>query len=190
MVFSYRCEMNPNVLSPILLVAVVSLPFELAAQSDSVLPASGSYGVSFGLPSGGGAAFGVRKMISSTTNAGLEIQIDFAWSDNAPAGAQRTRFALGVSPDLRLYRGSSGPVVPFLELGLAFTYQNGPADFWGVNNAVGVGLGVEWFPLEAISVSGSTGARASYQYWTATGGSNQSVGVSLFHSELLLNLYF
>lgn len=186
--------MDLNVTTAVLLVAAVSFPLELAAQSDSVLPAIGSYGVSFGLPSGGGAAFGLRKMISPTTNAGLEIQIDFVWQDVAgeAVGPQpaRTRFALGVSPDVRLYRGSSGPVVPFLELGATFTYQNGSSGWWGVDNALGGGLGVEWFPLEAMSVSGSTGARASYRYQSAGSSSVKSVILNLFHSELLLNLYF
>ena len=137
--------MKLNTISIIILAAAVSHPLGVAGQSDSVLPASGSYGVSFSLPSGGGASFGLRKMLSPTTNAGLEIQFGFAWHDqdvpSAPRPA-RTSFTLGVSPDVRLYRGSARPVVPFLELGATFTYNNGPAGAWGLDNAVEVGLGV------------------------------------------------
>lgn len=171
----------------------VLLPTTLLGQSRTTLPAAGSYGVSFSLPSGGGAGFGLRKMLSSTKSVGIEFQVGLSWRDaSGPSGAQesRTDFRLGVSPNVRLYNRTAGPVVPFLQVSGRFSYASAPDDGWAVDGGVGVGLGVEWLPLAGMSISGTTGVSAAYRHSTGGGLPQDSFSLGAFRSQLELNLYF
>ena len=170
-------------------------PGQILAQEEPRVPTAGSYGVSFGLPDGGGAGFGLRRMLSSRINAGLDVVFDVSWQDfDRPVGPQeepRTSFHLELVPNIRLYKGSEGAIVlPFLLLGLRGSYTKAPVDGWGVGAGAEVGLGVEWFPAPAVSVSGSTGARATYGSNSGQGYSGKFFNLGVFRSELTLNLYF
>lgn len=171
-------------------------PASLAAQAESVTPSEGSYGLWFSLPDGGGAGLGVRKMLSSTTNFGIGVVFGFRWEDvDIPAGPQdaRTSVSVGLRPDVRLYRSTSGRVIPFLALGGRFAYQkqSGAFDAWAVDFGTDVGIGAEWFPVDDMSVSGATGVEVLYRHATnGGGGTNRSFALSVFRSELSINLYF
>jgi len=165
----------------------------LAAQSPTSLPAVGTHAVTFSLPDGGGAGFGIRKMRSATTNVGVEIQFGVSrrWVDSGdnnefpPDGG--TSWLVGLRPDVRLYRRTEGPVLPFLEWNGHLGYQGASGGRWVVDGSVGAGLGVEWFPLQGMSLSGSTGLAGTY---TGADSGAHSLAVGMFRSELILNLYF
>jgi hypothetical protein len=81
-------------------------------------------------------------------------------------------------------------VVPFLELGGDVLYRDGTGLGWGGDLGATAGLGVEWFPLRSMSLSGSTGVRLAYRHVDGDGFSEDSLALGVFRSELLLNLYF
>lgn len=175
---------------------ILGVACDSAAQATApVLPPVGTRGVSFALPEGGGGSFGYRKMTGPARSLGVDLQFGFAWTDEDSDRRDddppsRTDFALGVAPDLRLYRMASGPVVPFLELGARLGYRDAAGDPWGLDGALSVGLGAEWFPLQGMSVSGSTGARTSMIHHDAGSSSQTRVALGLFRFELALTLYF
>lgn len=178
----------------VLLFGILGLfPESVVGQTQSPLPDPGSYGISFSLPSGGGAGFGIRRMLTGQRSLGAEIQLGLSWQDvDYPDNDEdsRTAFGIGVSPDLRLYRGTSGPVVPFIEVEGTISYQRSSGGAWGMGAGAGVGLGVEWIPLEGMSISGSTGIAADFGHNDNHGRSADRLSVGLFRSELKLNLYF
>jgi len=173
-------------------IAALCVPRGVVAQSDSTLPSAGSYGVSFSIPEGGGSSFGVRKMISPTSNAGVNVQFGFRWVDPGPVNApdDKTRLTLGLSPDVRLYRGQTRPVVPFVEVSAQASYSEigTEAKIYGVG--AGAGLGVEWFPTVRVSVSGSVGLNAGYSSLNSPDDERTIFSVGTARSNLMFNLYF
>lgn len=178
-----------------LLLGVAASPSALRAQEASRLPSPGAYGLSFRIPEGGGAGFGIRKLLSQHTNAGLDVLVDWSWRDtDRPFGPQQdaeTSFRLGLVPNLRLYKQISNDVLPFLLVGATGDYANGPNDGWGWGVGSQLALGVEWFPASGVSLSGVAGMRIAYRYSTdGQGSSIRLVDVGAFRSELMLNVYF
>lgn len=171
----------------------VALPVEAAGQTNDRLPLKGQYGISFAFPDGGGAGLGVRKLLSSTTNAGLELQFSVSHrnTEHPPAAdVSASVWSFGLAPDVRLYRKIGVPVVPFLALDGIVRFQH--AENSNVfSTGAGIGIGAEWFPIRSMSLSGSTGAVARYDHQEQPDGRiDNIVSLGLFHSELTLNLYF
>jgi len=186
-------HMKPRRSLLVLAAFVCAVPAHARAQNGRPLPAVGSYGVSFSLPQGGGAGFGIRRMLSGSRSAGLDVQLGVSWrklDDAQGEERSRTSFALSLNPDLRLYRRMSGPVVPFVEIDGRVGYRNAHNEAWVVDGGGGVGLGVEWLPLPAMSISGSTGLAWTVGHQRSGGSSENSVTFGVFRSELSLNLYF
>jgi hypothetical protein len=168
--------------------ALAAFPFSAFGQSKDALPEVGQHAVSFALPNGGGATFGIRKMISPTMNAGLEVGLDLTRSHTSGSSASHME-AVSVQPGVRIYKGAAGPVVPFLHLyGLA-SYQK-QASAWNLTGGVGAGLGAEWFAADHVSLAGYTGLMASmtHQHNTLTSHDYASLGSGT--SGLVLTLYF
>lgn len=166
-------------------------------QDASRAPEDGSYGVFFDLPSGGGTGFGLRKMLSPSANLGLGILVDYRWDERERTG-EPTRsgeiWRIGVRPDVRLYKGGTGSVLPFLALAAeaAFTENDeGPFSRSGLDLGGSVGIGAEWFPVSGMSVSGSTGAEVVFRRQDLDPEtSSRSFVLRLFRSALAFNLYF
>jgi len=185
--------MDTRVVVALALLASLLLPAAGAGQQGHPLPAVGSHGLTFSLPEGGGAGFGIRKMTSERKSVGVELQVGVAWHRFEEGGDEehsQTSFSLGVAPDLRLYRRGAGPVVPFLELSGRAGYQASDSEAWAVNGSAGVGLGVEWIPLPSMSVSGSTGMALVAQYADSGASSQTRLNLGAFRSRISLNLYF
>lgn len=189
--------MRPLTLALGLALGLALPPGSAHAQDESRSPPPGSYGISFNLPESGGAGFGLRRMLSETTNAGIDVLIDFDWSDFDRTGPAlpdedpRTTFRLHVRPNLRLYRRLTEEVLPFLLVGIGAAYTNSPDDNWAWGAAAELGIGVEWFPASDVSVSGSTGLRGDFTYRSNSGGNTvQQVHLGAFRSTLSLNVYF
>ncbi|MDH5589334.1 MAG: hypothetical protein OEZ65_09805 [Gemmatimonadota bacterium] len=173
-------------------VTVAAIPTQSHAQSERSLPPAGSYGISFGLPDGGGSSFGIRKLLSETTNGGLDFQFGLRRLEYGGTDLRdpETLVGFGVVPSVRLYRREFGDVVPFLEVHGAVVYQKGAVDSWAASAAVGTGLGVEWFPVPGMSVSGSVGIEGTYDHVDAGTVTRTGYGVTTRRSELSVNLYF
>ncbi len=143
-----------------------------SASAQSVLPEAGDRAITFGLPSGGGAGFGLRWMQTETRNFGLDVELDGVFrSFEDEDDEDETDFSVVVSPNVRWYRGDQdGPVVPFIgidgRLGYSTTDGRGAPSFSEDLTRYELGasafVGVEWFPLEAISIAGSTGFGVSW----------------------------
>jgi hypothetical protein len=178
----------------------VALSFALAAATlhgagvaaQSVLPEVGTHAAMFSLPEGGGAGFGIRKMRGPTTNVGLEVQFGAShrWASDEVESSEHTSWSLGLRPDVRLYRRTDGPVVPFLEWNGRLGYAGSSNDSWSLSTSLGVGLGVEWFPLDDMSVAGSSGVAGSYSKSSNPSSEGNESSFGAFRSELTLNLYF
>ncbi len=168
-------------------------PLALSGQSRSVLPDVGSHAISFSLPSGGGGAFGIRKMLSARTNGGIDLSLSVNHAKTGTAGVTNsaTTTTVSVRPGARLYHASAGPVAPFLHLYGLVSYLNGPNDMWALGGGGGVGVGAEWFPLEHMSISGYTGLDAMVQHEHDAGGTTaDQTLLRAATSVLSLNLYF
>lgn len=185
-----------SVRQALLALVVLSLqPLALSGQSRSrsVLPEAGSHGISFSLPSGGGASFGIRKMLSASTNGGIDLSlgVNHAKTETGGVSNSATTTSVSVRPGARLYHASAGPVAPFLHLYGLVSYVNGPNDMWTLGGGAGVGVGAEWFPLEHMSISGYTGLDAMVEHEHDTGGTTADQTVlRAATSGLSLNLYF
>lgn len=176
-------------------MALALVPGGLAGQAEpdsSPLPPEGSYGLSFRLPDGGGAGFGFRTMLSPTLNAGVQLDVSYSRrerTDGDTGDTTSSAWGVAVRPDVRLYRWYTGPVVPFIEVGGTFGYSEGERGSWRWEAGGRLGLGVEWFPLESMSISGSTGIDGGYSHSQRPGRANREIRFGAFRSELLLNLY-
>lgn len=180
----------------VLYIMAFAVPFVTLHAQEGPTPEVGTYGVAFNLPDGGGAGFGLRKMISERTNLGIDVTLDLdrrEFEDEAIGTDAATDWSIAVSPDLRLYRDARGPVVPFLEIDALLGYAEESDVRSGITVGAGAGIGVEWFPLDGMSISGSTGVSARFSHDesdTASPASRDQFLVTAFRSQLTLNLYF
>ena len=182
-----------NRLAITVLACLLACPSLLQAQAGNTLPPPGSYALSFALPDGGGAGVGIRKMLSNQRSVGLELQLGASWQEFDDAVGEdhsHSSVNLGLSPDLRLYRRQSGPVIPFIEWTTGIRYRNGANDAWAVDGRLGMGLGVEWLPLPAMSISGTTGFVVTAQHQSSRGLDSRGIMFGAVRSQLSMNLYF
>lgn len=145
------------------LTAVLGGP--LHAQSS--LPAAGDRAIHFALPSGGGAGLGFRWMLEDNRSLIVDVWASLSEVVREEAVDAQGR-VVSLSGEYRWFRGDlSAPVVPFLALDGEFTYRrsNSALDDRRVGSSVVAALGAEWFPLESMSVSGTTGIGLGWEHW-------------------------
>lgn len=171
-------------------VAVALLAGATGAAADSPprgpLAERGTWALGFDLRSEG-SGFSVWKVQSPDTALGVKGSLSWAlddrdledpWSDR-----QSHRLRLELRPTLKRYRAQRNRVAPYL-------YYQGLAGFSGhrsehgdreasssmVNLGVGLGLGVDWFPFQRVSIGGRTGMNLSYRFGELTGSVTRSPG--------------
>ncbi len=176
--------------SRVLLAAAVLalLPLPAFAQSRTALPQVGQHGLTFAVPNGGGAAFGIRKMLSPRANDGLEVGLGLSRSHTSGQSAT-THENVSVRPGVRLYEGTAGPVVPFLHLFGVVSYDK-QGSAWSLSGGAGAGIGVEWFFADRVSLSGYTGAAVTVGHTHGNVAPNDFIGFGSSTSGLALTLYF
>jgi len=190
----------------------------LEAQVAETMPPSLSVGarsLSFTMGGTNGATVGFWRMKSDRMNVGWEIGLqaelggDETDPDVGPGGeTRRTDLGISVGPSFRRYIEIGQPVVPFVETGVAVRYGYGrvrdqlkdDSDSAVVrsNHSAGLigslGLGLEWFPVERLSVAAHTGVQLNTTYgwshYSANKSSGWSASFSTFTTGLLLRLYF
>jgi len=182
-----------NPLGLALLVTAVLYPHSIFAQVSP--PEPGTYAVSFGFPSSGSGQLGIRKILGSGANAGLDLGFSFDRAEHERPDSEnetRTRWSVGLFPNVRFYRGGRANVLPFLALNAGVAYEDRSEDSWNVVVSGGGGVGVEWFPVSSMSLSGTTGIVLYYDRTEPDSPETGSkrVGFSSRTSSLSVNLYF
>jgi len=128
--------------------------------------AKGRYSLAFSLPEGGGAQFGVWKMISDRSNLGVNLGIDHrfdeeTWGpDSARSRAGNLFWTFSLQPSLKRYMFVRDPVSPFLALALKGSYgwnESGPYRRFTRSATLSAGLGADWAPLRDVTIGGSAG---------------------------------
>lgn len=177
-----------------LLCALALLPAaQLEAQVDP--PEPGSYALSFGLLSSGDGAVGIRKMMTPNANAGLNLSFSLNRHELDRANGnddESHSWGVGLTPDVRLYRNPRGNVIPFLDINAGLSVHGQDGGSWGGSVSTGTGIGVEWFPVSSMSISGKTGLAVFYN-WNEAGDSEdaqRTYGLTTRTSSLTVNLYF
>ena len=180
------------------LLILVGVSPAQAEEGDSRAIQRGRYSLAFTLPDGGGASFGVWKMISARSNLGLNLGINHEFR-NTTAGPDTMRFHYGTGfwsfsfgPSLKRYIAIHRSVSPYLLGSLEGLYR------WSKHTytraaTLQAGLGADWTPLESISIGGSTGIG-----WTESVTSHSDFGASkesassfnTLATSLTLHLYF
>lgn len=196
--------------------APASADTTLAVAADTLPRTSlqkGNWSLSFAAPGLGGsgerAEFGAWEMVGHRTNLGLTlaIQVYGVDSESSPGGGTAqasTDVTVGVN--VRRYLMQPRDVTPFLlagaSIGGRYDRRDGPQDYdettRGMSTNVFGGVGVEWFPLRRMSLSGQTGfglRNARYETETDIGedhrdSETRSAGFTSFTSALSLQIYF
>ncbi len=124
-------------------------------------------------PGGESVEFGVWEMVGPRTNVGVTLDLSVAGQTREASGANDQTNAysrLGLGLNVRRYLATSRSVVPYLH-GRVFgrggfeRRDDVGAGYEETVRSLGAGadagLGVEWFPVRQVSLSGHTGVRLS-----------------------------
>ena len=162
------------------LIWIVLLTSGIAAADQGPLADRGDWALGVALPSSGGSSFSLWKIRSPTTAVGLEVGVSWSYADSTanaddpdPTTLQNHYLSLQLRPTIKHYRPLHDRIAPF-------TYGQSIAGFRGHkrdirvtyrqrgsssgNIGLALGLGVEWFPFQRISLGGQTGLSLGYRY--------------------------
>lgn len=188
----------------------------LAAVADTTPRTSlqkGAWSLSFVPPgyesAGERAEFGVWEMVGARTNLGLTLGVAVDGSDTEGDGGDDTDAATSVTLGASVKRYVVAPreVTPYLlggaSIGGSYNRRDRSDGYDVTSRAVNVGVraavGVEWFPVRRVSVSGQTGfsltatryeAEARYPDGNETSAEGRSLGFRSFTSGLSLQIWF
>jgi hypothetical protein len=136
----------------------------LEAQSPAPV-SQGTRSLSFGIDGSGSSEAGIWYFISDRSNLGLLGTLDWVSEDRGGARSDRSQFTLGIGPRIKWYVTGSPRIAPFWYGGLGFTHsrrsEEGEADRTSRGVGIDGGFGVDWFPVDQMSVGGWTGLRFS-----------------------------
>ena len=183
-----------------------------SAHQEGPLAGRGNWGLGVALPSGSGSSFSVWKIRSPTTALGLEVNASWSYRDStadaddpSSAAINRHYLRLQLSPTIKQYRPLHKQIASYtywqFEAGFSgrnWDDLNSQSNSSGASIGIALGLGVEWFPFQRISVGGQTGLRLGYRYGQYDSRridynrSHTSWGLYLrtFQSELQALMYF
>jgi hypothetical protein len=183
-----------RVVSSALLLSAIAVFHPAPLLSQASPPESGAYGLSFRFPTSTSSQLGIRKMLGSGANAGLNMGLSFTRAVHERAGSDdevSTHWSAGLFPNVRFYRGGRANVLPFLVLDAGISYTDEADDASRLALSAGGGLGVEWFPVASMSLSGTTGISLQYDRTkNDTPETHAHTRLSSITSSLSVNLYF
>ena len=194
------------------LIWISLLTSGIAAADQGPLADRGDWALGVALPSSGGSSFSLWKIRSPTTAVGLEIGISWSYADSTdnaddpdPTTLQTHSLYLQLRPTIKHYR-------PLHDRIATFTYGQVGAGFRGYkqdsdpytqhgsssgNIGLALGLGIEWFPSQRISLGGQTGLRLGYRYgqydtrgYNNRSSKNWSLYLRTFQSKVEALMYF
>ena len=165
------------------LIGIVLLISTAAADQDP-LADRGNWALGVALPSSSGLDLSLWKVHSPVTALGLEIDFSSYYSDRTyddlknldrnDTQSQYRSLSLQLRPTIKQYRPMHDRVAPFVfyqvhadfsvwdrqeETGSRMTQSTRSNSDLGI----ALGLGVDWFPFQRISLSGQTGLDLSYR---------------------------
>ncbi len=199
--------------SALVLLAAAPLGAQLADSARTGLE-RGAYSLSFQAPvfgtGGGSGSLGFWRMVSGRTNLGISVRLGAERQehesnriDDTPRRdrMEATRVSVAAGPAVRRYFAAGERTAPFVYAGAEIGFGtearsgtgNADADSRGAHAALEAGVGLEWFAVRTLSVSGYTGVRAragSFRTEYDFGDSEQSLlELGTFTSALAVNLY-
>ncbi len=193
------------------LIWIILLASGSAAADQGPLAHRGDWALGVALPASSGSSFSLWKVRSPTTAMGLALSVSWSYADstansNDPAAAfYRHSLSLRLSPTIKHYRPLHDRIAPFtygqLEVGFSGDKrQSEPqAQHGSSSGSIGLalGLGVEWFPFQRISLGGQTGLSLRYRYgqydtksYNNRSSSNWYLSLRTFQSSVKALMYF
>ena len=192
------------------LIWLVLLTSSIAAADQGPLAHRGDWALGVAWPSSSGSSFSLWKIRSPTTAVGLEVGISWSYADSTanadapdPTTFQTHSLYLRLHPTIKHYRPLHDRVAPFMygqvQAGFAGSKRDSDPDTQrgGSSGDIGIalGLGIEWFPFQRISLGGQTGLRLGYRYIQSdTRGynnrSSKNWSLRTFQSEVKALMYF
>ena len=193
------------------LIWIVLLTSGIAAADQGPLADRGDWALGVALPSSSGSNFSLWKIRSPTTAVGLEVGISWSYADStlnaddfAPTSLQKHYLSLFLRPTIKHYRPLHDRIAPFMygQVEAGFRGYKRDSSYTqlgssGGNIGLTLGLGVEWFPFQRISLGGQTGLRLGYSYrqydtrgYGNDSSSNWSLYLRTFQSEVKALMYF
>lgn len=159
---------------------------------------------------GSGSSAGIWKMVGDRTNLGVVVGLgagtsDREHSEGAPSDGTDIDASLGVA--VRRYANPTGQIVPFVSgevmgygwrSGVDIDDGEASQETYTLGGSVRGGVGVEWFPVRRVSLSGSTGLGLTWtRQHSDSDGSGISTeitenrfGFSTFSSGIAIQIYF
>jgi hypothetical protein len=123
----------------------------------------GTRSLSFGIDGSGSSEAGLWIFISDRTNLGLLGSLDWTSEDRTGGRPDRSQFTLGVGPRVKWYISGSPRVGPYWFGGVNFLHtrrsEEGEPDRTSRGAGIDGGFGVDWFPVDQMSIGGWTGLR-------------------------------
>lgn len=157
------------------------LPGEAAAQEPDRAgdwrPARGDRSIAFAVPESGAGTIALWWHRSRDAAVGLQLGFS-ADAGLRTGGDDPDQFgsdaSVSLGPAFKSYRGHLGPVAPYFATGfglsgfLRYRAVDDPAvdprTLWGAGAYVRMGVGVDWFVAERVSIGGHIGGRISYRF--------------------------
>lgn len=142
---------------------VMSPPVTAEAQVPAPV-SEGTTSLSFGIDGNGSGEAGIWLFISDRTNLGLLGRLDWVSEERNPPRSDRTELTFGIGPRVKWYLMGSPRVAPFWFGGFDVTHtRRSEDDEDRTSRGIGFdgGFGVDWFPVDQMSVGGWTGLRIS-----------------------------
>ena len=177
----------------------------------------GTWALGFALPSSEGSSFSLWRVRSPETALGLEGSFSWAQSDHELDGGPRKRdqrynsLNLQLRPTFKRYRPLRHRVAPYFYGQALAGFTDKDEEYWYdpttgsmVELGVGLGLGVDWFPFQRVSIGGRTGLSLRFGFgeskrWveSSTGGefrrhpsTDRELSFEILRSELTALVYF
>ena len=189
----------------------IALLISIAAADQDPLADRGNWAFGVALPSSSGLDLSLWKVHSPVTALGLEIDFssyyrdrtseDLGNLDGEDTQSQYRSLRLQLRPTIKQYRPMHDRVAPFV-----FYQVHADFSFWdrqeesgsrmtqstSSNKDLGIalGLGVEWFPFQRISLNGQTGLDLSYHYKKPRSNTKWEWSLKTFQTEVAALVYF
>jgi hypothetical protein len=173
-----------------------------ADEGESRAIAKGRWSLAFSLPDGGGAQFGVWKMVSGRSNLGLNLGIDHqfqeeTWGPDSARSRSGTLFwTFSLQPAIKRYLFLRERVSPFVTAALEGSYgwvSAGGLKEYDRKATLLAGLGADWTPLRDVSIGASTGIKWIEGIRAENDATATKHRISVFDTQtgsLTLHLYF
>lgn len=181
--------------------AAALLLFAGAAHAQDAADSAGTHDNALSLGFGNGSAIGLWHRFSPRLQLGLEVAADRNTTQIPGSGSDPERqTTLSIQPAVKLYGANLGPLRPYGYAALRAQWAthdfNGDANHFTTHGfGGGVGIGIDWFPVERVSIGGHAGVNAlwSRDRMSSTGFPDTKVShtdFGTFDSGLRVQLFF